>query len=264
MKGTIVTVLMIGGALGAAGAAAYFADRYINSQIDDHRAKVDAQYAPVKVVVASQNLAPGTLLSGQTVAVREVPSAFLHAEAVAADRWSTVSGRVLARPVRAGEPVLMSHLAQDLSAGFSSQLAPGMRALTIPVDEESSISGMLAPADRIDLFFTTTSGNDAVTLPLLLNVPVIATGIRTLSNDALVERERIGHYRTVTVSVTPQEAAKITHAQDAGKLTITLRQPNDSDDIAVARVTKDTLLNGPTIARVYVPRKRIEVILGGI
>ena len=146
MKGTIVTVLMIGGALGAAGAAAYFANDYINGQIDEHRAKVDAQYAPIKVVVASQNLSVGTLLSGQTVAVREMPSAFLHAEAVAADRWSSVSGRVLARPLRAGEPVLLSHLAQDLSAGFSSQLAPGMRALTIPVDEESSISGMLAPA----------------------------------------------------------------------------------------------------------------------
>lgn len=264
MKGPIVTVLMIGGALGAAGAAAYFANDYIEGEVQAHRAQVDAQYAPVKVVVASQNLNPGTLLSGLTVAVREVPSAFLHAEAVAADRWSTVSGRVLARPVRAGEPVLMSHLAQDLSAGFSSQLAPGMRALTIPVDEESSISGMLAPADRIDLFFTTTSGNDAVTLPLLLNVPVIATGIRTLSNEAQVERERLGHYRTVTVSVTPQEAAKIALAQDAGKITITLRQPSDSDEVAIARVTKDTLLNGPEIVRAYVPRKRIEVILGGV
>jgi pilus assembly protein CpaB len=264
MKGTIVTVLMLSGALGAGCAAAYFANNYIEHTVAQRRSELDAQYSPVKVVVAATDLSPGMPLSSKTVAIRDVPHAFLHAEAVLADQWRSVTGRVLARPLRSGEPVLISHLAEDLSAGFSSQLAPGMRALTIPVDEESSISGMLAPADRIDLFFTTTSGNETVTLPLLMNVPVIATGVRTLANETHIGNERMGQYRTVTVSVTPVDAAKITLAQDAGKITITLRQPQDAAEIAIARITKDTILNGPRLARTIIPRRRIEVILGGM
>lgn len=263
MKGTLITILMIGGAAGAGTAAAYFANDYIEESLAARRAELDAQYAPVKVVVAAKDLRPGMFLSNQTVAVREVPSAFLHAEAVPADRWNSVAGRVLARPLRSGEPILMAHLAQDLGAGFSSQLEPGMRALTFPVDEESSISGMLSPGDRIDIFFTTTSGNQTVTLPLLTNVPVIATGVRTMTNENQLKGPH-GQYRTVTVSVTPEHAARITLAQDAGKITITLRQPHDMADVRVGRISKNTLLYGTRQASTIHTPRPIEVILGGM
>jgi len=264
MKGTIVTALMVSGALGAGSAAAYFANDYIDRTVRQRRAEIDAQYAPARVVVANADLRPGTFLSGETVALREVPRAFLHSDAVLEDDWSGVAGRVLSHAIRSGEPVLRSHLAQDAAAGFSSQLAPGMRALTFPVDDESSISGMLAPGDRIDMFFTTTSNNESVTLPLLTNVPVIATGIRTLTNAAYLEGRRdAGSYSTVTVSVSPEDAGKIAHAHDSGKITITLRQPQDDAAIEVARITKSTLLNGRRNAK-FAPRARVEIILGGV
>ncbi len=138
-----------------------------------------------------------------------------------------------------------------------------MRALTFPVDDESSIAGMLAPNDRIDIFFTTSANNESVTLPLLTNVPVIATGVRTSTNAAYIDERRGSEYTTDTVSVSPEDAAKIAHAQDAGKITITLRQPKDEAPIALTRVTKATLLNGNRIATTR-PRTRVEIILGGI
>lgn len=263
MKGTLITILMLGGAAAAGTAAAYFANDYIEASVAARRAELDAQYTPVNVVVAANDLRPGMFLTNQTVALREVPNAFLHAEAIPAERWSSVAGRVLARPLRSGEPVLMAHLAHELSAGFSSQLEEGMRAFTFPVDEESSISGMLAPSDRIDIFFTTTTGNETVTLPLLTNVPVIATGVRTAMNENQL-KEPHGSYRTVTVSVTPENAAKITLAQDAGKITIALRQPQDVADLRMNRISKNTLLYGTqSVSRAPV-RRRIEVILGGV
>jgi len=262
MKGMMITALMVTGALGAGSAAAYFANDYIDRSVQQRRAEIDSQYTPAKVVVASVDLRPGTFLSGQTVAVREVPRAFLHSDAVLADDWNAVAGRVLSHGVRSGEPVLRSHLAQEAGAGFSSQLDEGMRALTFPVDDEASISGMLAPGDHIDIFFTTNHKNESVTVPLLTNVPVIATGIRTVTNSSYVDERRASEYRTVTVSVLPENAAKITHAQDAGKITITLRQPQDAGPIDVTRVTKTTLLNGDRVAK-FVPRPRVEIILGG-
>lgn len=264
MKGSVITALMIAGALAASSAAAYLTNNYIDKTISARRTALDNQYQPVRVVVANADLRPGVFLSAQTVAIREIPRAFLHSESVLADSWRTVAGRVLAYPIKSGEPVLLSHLAQDIGAGFSSQLAAGMRALTFPVDDQSSISGMLAPGDHIDIFFTALSGNESVTLPLLVDIPVIATGIRTVTNAAYLDEKRQGaQYSTVTVSVTPDDAAKITLALDAGKITITLRQPNDDRIVRIGRVTKQSLLRPDRIAKAVVRRPRVEIILGG-
>ena len=97
MKSIVTTMLMIGGALAAGGAAAYFARSYIASQVHTERQQLQAQYKLISVVVAKADLAPGAVLSSQTVALREVPKTFLHTEAVAAERWSDVAGRVLSR-----------------------------------------------------------------------------------------------------------------------------------------------------------------------
>lgn len=265
MKGIWTTTLMIGGALAAGGGAAYFAKGYINSEMRAEREQLRSQYQLVNVVVAKADLAPGAILSSQTVALREVPKTFLHADTVRSDQWGDIAGRVLSRAVRSGETILSSHLAQGVGAGFSAQLPEGMRALTFPVDEEASIAGMLAPGDRIDLLFTTAASNDSVTVPLLFAVPVIATGLRTQSNEhALPARLQSGPFRTITVAVTPADAAKITLAQEAGKISVALRQPNDQEVARIARVTKSSLLRGDAPVGSSRPRMRVEVILGGV
>jgi pilus assembly protein CpaB len=265
MKGVLVTALMIGGALAAGGGAAYFAHSYINRSIRAERTQLQAQYQPVSVVVANADLSPGATLSSQTVALRDVPRTFLHSEAIPADAWRDVAGRVLARAVHSGEPVLRSHLAEGVGAGFSAQLPEGMRALTFPVDEEASISGMLSPGDRIDILFTTTAGNETITVPLLFAVPVIATGMRTRANaNQLRDGAATGQFRTVTVSVSPDDAAKITLAQDAGKITIALRRPEDAVQLRIARVTKSTLLRPDRPVTTSIVRTPVQIILGGI
>jgi pilus assembly protein CpaB len=265
MKGILTTALMVGGALAAGGGAAYFAKDHIDDKVRAEREQLQAQYRLVNVVVAKADLAPGAVLTSQTVALREVPKTFLHSEAVLSQRWSDVAGRVLSRPVRSGETILNSHLAQGAGAGFSAQLPEGMRALTFPVDEEASIAGMLAPGDSIDLLFTTTAANDSVTVPLLFAVPVIATGFRTQANEnSLPKKLQSAPFRTITVAVTPEAAARITLAQEAGRMTVALRQPNDRGVTRIARITKTALLRGDAPASSSVPRRRVEVILGGV
>lgn len=263
MKGIWTTALMIGGALAAGGGAAYFAKGYINREMRAEREQLHSQYQLMSVVVAKGDLVPGAVLSSQTVAVREVPKTFLHADAVRSDHWADIAGRVLSRAVRGGETILNSHLAQGAGAGFSAQLTEGMRALTFPVDEEASIAGMLAPGDHIDLLFTTAAANDSVTLPLLFAVPVIATGLRTQSNEnALPDRLQSGPFRTITVAVTPADAAKITLAQEAGRISVALRQSNDQTLTHIARITKSSLLRGD--APLGPSRPRVQIILGGV
>lgn len=264
MKGIVTTILMIGGALAAGGSAAYFAKSYIASEVRSEREQLQAHYKLISVVVAKADLAPGAVLSSRTVALREVPKTFLHTEAVAAERWNDIAGRVLARAVRGGETILNSHLAQGAGAGFSAQLPAGMRALTFPVNEEASIAGMLAPGDRIDILFTTTAANESITVPLLVSVPVIATGLRTQANENSLPDKLQGPFRTITVSVSPADAAKITLAQEAGRITVALRQPQDQTLTRIARITKNALLKGDEQATTPRPRVRVQIILGGV
>lgn len=265
MKGIWITTLMLGGALAAGGGAAYFVKGYISNEIQAEREQLQKQYRLINVVVAKTDLPPGSVLSSQTVAVREVPDTFLHAEAVRSDQWDEIAGRVLSRAVRGGETILSSHLARGVGAGFSAQLPDGMRALTFPVDEEASIAGMLAPGDRIDLLFTTAAANDSVTLPLLFAVPVIATGVRTQANEhTLPDRLQSGPFRTITVIVSPADAAKITLAQEAGRISVALRQPDDQAVTHISRVTKASLLRGDAPVGSSRRRLRVQVILGGV
>jgi pilus assembly protein CpaB len=264
MKGILTTALMIGGALAAGAGAAYFAKGHISKEVRSEREQLQAQYKLISVVVAKSDLAPGSVLSAGTVALREVPKTFLHAEAIASEGWSDFAGRVLSRAVRSGETILSSHLAQGAGAGFSAQLPEGRRALTFPVNEEASIAGMLAPGDRIDLLFTTSAANESVTVPLLFSVPVIATGLRTQSNQNSLPDKLQGAFRTITVSVTPMDAAKITLAQEAGRITVALRQPNDQTSTRLARITKNSLLKGDEPAAASRPRARVQIILGGV
>lgn len=264
MKGIVTTALMVGGALAAGGGAAYFAKGYIAGEIRSEREQLQAQYKLVSVVVAKADLPAGAVLSAQTVALREIPKTFLHTEAVDAERWSDVAGRVLSRAVGSGEAILSSHLAQGAGAGFSAQLPEGMRALTFPVNEEASIAGMLEPGDRIDILFTTTATNESVTVPLLLSVPVIATGLRTQANANSLPDKLQGPFRTITVSVTPSDAARITLAQEAGRITVALRQPQDQAPTRIARITKNALLKADEPAATPRSRVRVQIILGGV
>ncbi len=99
MKGIWITTLMLGGALAAGGGAAYFVKGYVDGEVQAEREQLQKQYRLVNVVVAKANLAPGAVLSSQTVAVREVPNTFLHADAVRSEQWGEIAGRVLSRPV---------------------------------------------------------------------------------------------------------------------------------------------------------------------
>jgi pilus assembly protein CpaB len=107
---------------------------------------------------------------------------------------------------------------------FSTRIEAGHRAMTVPVDEINSISGMLEPGDLVDLMVTVKQKERKITLPLLQNVTVLATGQRTNSDPQSGEKRQ---YTTVTFDTTPDEAQIVIAARDIGKITALLRNPND-------------------------------------
>jgi pilus assembly protein CpaB len=187
------------------------------------------KHETVDVVVAKAELAAGTKLGKESLAVRKIPVDFVQSGAVRPEDFSRIDGKAIVYPIRSGEMIMWSQMETPRAPTFSARLAPGQRAITVVVDEINSISGMLAPGDRIDLMFALEQGGQKVVLPLLQSVQVMATGQRVVDDAKSGEKAQ---FATVTLNTTPEQAKNIIIARETGKLTALLRNPNDNEPIA--------------------------------
>lgn len=216
------TWLALGAALGIGIVAAVVARSYLSNRL----AEIDAHNRGkmVSVIVAKKELGKGDRISEDTVAVRPIPLDYVHSQAIPPDNFDRVEGQPLAFPVKPGEMILWSLLEGKKVPTFSTRVAAGHRAITVPVDEINSISGMLEPGDMVDLIATVDRGERKYTFVLLQSIPVLATGQRSLDDPKSGERRL---YSTVTLDATPEEAQKIIRGRESGKLTALLRNPHD-------------------------------------
>ncbi len=222
------TWVMLSVALGIGLLAALAASSYLSNRVAAIEAR--AKGKSVNVVVAKSDLAKGVKLTNENVAVRAVPLEFSQSLAVTPDGFDRIDGQVLAYPVKSGEMILWSLLEGKKTPTFSSRVDAGQRAMTVPVDEINSISGLLEPGDVIDLIVTLSQKDTKdkrdkkITFPLLQAVQVMATGQRSVDDPKSGTRRE---YSTVTLNTTPEQAKNIIVARDAGKITALLRNPQD-------------------------------------
>lgn len=252
--------LLLGGALALGGIAAYLSHNLITERIQTLEAEARAGRQMVKVVVAKQDLDRGAPLSADTLAVREVPSEYVHASALRPDQFDQFAGVRLGVSLRRGEPVLDLHM-ESKDQVFSTTLAKGRRALTFEVDEVNSISGMLRPSDHIDLILTAragANGNVDSTMTLLSNVEVLATG-QVVRKRSAQEGERT--FSTVTLSLLPEDAQRVVVAKSAGKLTAVLRNPDDAVPSHLAAMTVGDLV-GQRAPGAAARRAGVQYIVG--
>lgn len=225
--------------LGVAGAL--LARAYLEARTAELEARfARPEQAMVQVVVPVRALQPGEVLTMEDLAVRAVPERFADTHSVTDRSVDAALGQRVNFAVDAGRPLLWAHLQSTGSPVFSRRLATGWRAMTVRVDEVNAISGFLQPADRIDLLLTAGAGATQRTLPLIDNLPVIATGVQTgpPADDSQSHRT----FTTITVEVSPQDARRITLAQQIGRLTAVLRNPEDREPVDSQSLTVADLL----------------------
>lgn len=258
------------------GAASFWgASRYLEERAASVERNALAAYDPQPVIVARSDLAAGTRLGREELAIRRVPARFVTKSAVAPAELSRIEGRQLLYAVGAGEPLSMALLAEDSPALFSASIPAGFRALTFPVDEVSSFSGLLAPGDLIDLLYSAEAspgGERATSVqPLLQAVRVRATGRTTHrlpvrgAGDIAAAPDR--EFVTITLDLSPEDAQRVVLAQRLGELTAVLRNPGDSLPHAAAPLDGRSLfpraeLQSHRLA-LRPPGRKVEIILGG-
>lgn len=261
MKSNRMILFLLLGALISGGLAVYFTNSYIDRKELAYRQQLDKEYEAEKIVVATRDLKVGTVIDGSTVAMRDIPATFVHRAAIRPDQFDSVVGKKLVIPLGSGEPLLPEHVTVAQADAFSSLIKEGDRAVTIEVDRVSSVSGLLVPGDYVDLLVSTDGvGDESMTLPVLHNVKILATGHKT--GLELVDDGMPSPYQTVTLSLSPEQSAKIIHARRIGTISAVLRNPGDKEVAYEGKITKTSLVG---------KRKKeepkvlggIEIILGG-
>ncbi len=250
-RSAVLGALALGAGLLAAGALALHVHER-ERQIED-RARLDM----VERIVAARDLAAGTRLAPDDLAVRSFPARWVGSDTLPLARLGELEGRVLGAAVRAGDALVPAHTVRPQPA-FSEHLAPGRRAITLPVDQVNALSGLLQPGDLIDLYVSFDHQRKRLTAPLLQGMLVLATGRETRTSEAGAEESA---YSTVTLDAAPEDVVKLVAARQAGTLTAILRHPGDARaDRRAARGDLASLLGVGDPPRM--PARRAVILYG--
>ena len=173
-------LLLIGVVALALGAFASFAV-YRNLQ-----SRTGSNNAPgVDVVIATGDIQVGAKIEDKDVKVVRFPSGDLPPSCF--HQKSSVVGRGVVLPIAKGEFVLPLKLAgENAGYGLPSLIPPGMRAVSVRVNEVVSVAGFVLPGTRVDVLLTgnPSGATEQQTTTVLENVAVIATGQRLERNSA--------------------------------------------------------------------------------
>ena len=197
----------------------------------------------VDVVVASDDLQVGARLEEHDVRIIRLPASALPAGAFS--RRSQVLGHGVIIPITKGEFILPGKLAQEnAGAGLPSLIPPGMRAVSVRVNEVVSVAGFVGPGTRVDVLLTGTpnGGSEPQTTTVLQNVRVIASG-HTLERNASGEAQNTP---VITLLASPEDAERLTLASSEGKIQLVLRNPLDTQQDPVDAANAKGLYKGGT------------------
>jgi pilus assembly protein CpaB len=232
-------LLMIGAvALALGGFVSLFVYKNLQGRVPTIEAGAD-------VVVAADDIQVGARVEERDVRVARFPASGLPAGAYA--KRSQVLGRGVIIPISRGEFILPSKLApENAGSGLPSLIPPGMRAVSVRVNEVVSVAGFVGPGTRVDVLLTGTpnGSSESQTTTVLQNVAVIASG-HTLERSATGEAQNTP---VITLLASPEDAERVTLAQSEGKIQLSLRNPLDTHQDAVDPANAKGLYKGGTPA----------------
>jgi pilus assembly protein CpaB len=254
----LLIVLIV--ALGAAGIASYAAWHAVQAM-----PAREVSVPTVPTVVAARPLPLGTLVGPADLklvswpAAAVVPGAFRSTDAVV--------NRGLVASVAENEPVTAVKLAPaGAGGGLSPTIPNGMRAISIRVNEVVGVAGFVQPGAHVDVVAVVRGDTDStVSRVFLTDLRVLAAGTRTDQVRAVPNAPQ-APATVVTLLVTPSDAERLALASAEGSVTLVLRNPLDTSDVATEGTRLTALMGGrsapvPSAARVApsVPRHPARV-----
>jgi pilus assembly protein CpaB len=208
-----------------------------------------------EVVVAADDLQVGARIDDKDIRLVHFPSGELPAGCFHSK--TKLVGRGVVLPIAKGEFVLPNKLAgENAGSGLPALIPPGMRAVSVRVNDTTSVSGFVQPGTRVDVLLTGNpqGSNEQQTTIVLENVSVIATGQKLERNSAGEAQS----FPVVTLLLSPDDAERLTLASSQGHIQLALRNPLDTKQEDVAAVRSSSLYKNSSEPTPAAPRSKAK------
>ena len=176
------------------------------------------------LVTAAQPLPVGSTVDRAQLKLVKIPAdLFPHG---GFSKLEDVIDRPVISNVLLDEPVFEGRLAARGSGlGLAPIIPPGMRAVSVRVNEVVGVSGFVLPGMRVDVLVTgrPPNYNGTITTTVLQNIVVLSAG-HTLQPES---RGQAINVPVVTLLVSPEEAEILTLAGNEGRIQLVLRNGMD-------------------------------------
>lgn len=206
--------------------------------------RLEVEQAGVPTVVAARNLPIGTGLSAADLRVIDWPAR--NPVQGGFSSIDQVVNRGLVADMVENEPVTSLKLAAvEAGSGLPPTIPPGMRAISVQVNDVVGVAGFVTPGNHVDV--VATISRDRETAPMsrvvVSNVKVLAAGTKTDQQKA--QNGQPIQTTVVTLLVSPADGERIALASNEGRLHLTLRNPLDGEPTDTPGIRIASLLGAP-------------------
>jgi pilus assembly protein CpaB len=216
------------------------------------------------VVVAANDLEVGAEISRDDIRVIDWPASAVPAGTIS--NPADVIGRGLVLPMIQNEPFLPVKLAsKDAGAGLPPAIPPGLRAVSVRVNEVIGVAGYVLPGTYVDVVVTMNPSqqqNEVTSKVILTGVQVLAAGTRI---DRETDKNKPIAVSVVTLLVDPEQAERLTLASTEGKIQLALRNPLDKATPSTRGIRPAALLGAAaTTPRPVAPRPAAKPVAAAV
>jgi pilus assembly protein CpaB len=202
-------------------------------------AKVMERASPLtRYLVAARPLKAGTLARDEDFRSEPLDSVPVGAIRDTSDDRIRLRGSLVRKNLDTGTPITSENVLPRGDRGFlASVLAPGTRAVSIKVDVETGVAGLINPGDYVDVVLTQVAekadpAHRALSETLLHNIRIIAIDQEVQggpTNTAAAGKVA----QTVSLQLEPEQVKRIAVAKHLGTLSLAMRAavelPNKED-----------------------------------
>jgi pilus assembly protein CpaB len=222
-----------------------------------------APVTTIEILVASKDISPGHSLDPDLVhweswPKKSVPAVGFITKETQPDLTKAVMGVVVRAPLVSGQPVTEASIVHAGATGFlAATIKPGLRAIGVPVNADTSAGGFILPNDRVDVVLSRDISAGGIknfeSQTILRDVRVLAVDQTAL--PAKDQQSVVG--KTATLELTPDQSELLARSQQMGVLSLVLRALGDSSGEPVAEIAKKR--EAPAILAPRVERRNTSV-----
>jgi pilus assembly protein CpaB len=209
----------------------------------------------VPVLFCKFGINEGEQITADKIIIRNIPEHYVHLKTIKKDMLDLIINQRAAANIQKDEAITWDSIALIDKLKLSDYLGMTERAITLRVENLNSFSGMIQPGDRIDVLWVSRdnagdrSANAQMRLETILqNAYVLAVDNRLNRNLPLrVSNGKAQNannqpdapkVNSITLKVSPKEAALLAFADAKGKIVMTLRNKSDIFTTKVPALTE--------------------------